>query len=97
MIRSAIDRLFCTVYIGNEISVSQPFFLNQIYLTAKQPFKRVAETEIIADIVKLLMINRLKVNKQVDIALFIESISQNRAENRERLDLMQFAEVKYAL
>lgn len=97
MIRSAIDRLFCTVYIGNEISVSQPFFLNQIYLTAKQTFKRVAETEIIADIVKLLMIDRLKINKQIDIALFIESISQNRAENRERLDLMQFAEVKYAL
>lgn len=97
MICLAIDCLFCTVYIGNEISVSQPFFLNQIYLTAKQTFKRVAETEIIADIVKLLMIDRLKVNKQVDIALFIESISQNRAENRERLDLMQFAEVKYAL
>lgn len=97
MIRLAIDSLFCTVYIGNEISVSQSFFLNQIHLAAKQTFKRVAETEIIADIVKLLMINRLKVNKQVDIALFIESISQNRAENRERLDLMQFAEVKYAL
>lgn len=43
------------------------------------------------------MVCRIEIDKQINIALVIESISKYRAKNSQRLDLVLVAKVDYSL
>ena len=43
------------------------------------------------------MVYRLKIDKQIHITLVIESISEDRAKDRQSLDLVLPAQVQYSL
>lgn len=93
----AIDQLFCAVDVSNEIFIAQPFFLYQINFSAKQEFKCITQSKIIAYIVKLVMVDLFKVNKQIHITFIIESISKDRSKHGESLDLVFATKIEDSL
>ena len=82
---TAINHLFCAVYVLDKEFVSEGFLLNQIHFAIENHFKGIAEIEEILHIVPLFVISGVKIHKQVHIAFVVESIAEDRAKDCKRL------------
>ena len=66
---SAINHLFCAVYVGDEVLVAQPLSDYQINFSSKKPFQGIMEIEIVCNIIPLLMVGRIEVHKQITLRI----------------------------
>lgn len=93
---TAIYDLFCSIYIYNEIFITQSVFF-QINLSAKESFQGVTKIEIIGDLIPFFMVGGIESHKTVHIAPLVKSICKDRSEDSKSLDLVSGAKVKYPL
>ncbi len=89
--------MLCFIDTGDEVLVSESSLLYQINFPSEKRFKRITEIKEIPDIIKFRMVNRLKIDKQIHVALVIEPVGKYRSKHRKSLNLMLTAKVKYPL
>lgn len=97
MYSSAINQLLCAVYVLNEVFVFQSLLHYQIDFSAKNRFQGFLKVEVVCNIIPLLMVCSVKTDKQIHIALVIESIRKDRTKDGQSLDLVLPAKFKYPL
>lgn len=89
--------MFCTIDISNEILVFQSFLHHQINLSTKNLFQGFLKIEVVCNIIPFLMVGGIEIDKQIHIALVVESIGKDRPKDCQGLDPILTAQVKNAL
>lgn len=91
---SAINQLFCAIYVGDKIFVSESFLLYEIDFAVEETFEAVAQVEVIGHIVECVVVEITESYEKVDIALVIEPVGEYRAEDSQCLDPVSTTQVE---
>ena len=78
--------MLCAVHILNEVFVLQTLLDNQINFSAKDFLQLLLKIEVVGDVIPLLMVGCIKVDKQIHITLVVEPIGEDRAKDSQCLD-----------
>ena len=88
------------VYGVDEVAVAQGTAYYQVYLAVEDGFERVLKVEEVGDVVEILRVVAVvvfEIYEQVNVALVVEPISQDRPKDGQRLDFVLAAQVNDAL